>query len=70
MPDSESSIRLTLYVEPSFKRMLAKMALNTRPRTNLSGLGVYLLELGLEKHYNKLNTDKNANKEEGEDDGN
>ena len=52
MPDSASSIRLTLYVEPAFKKMLAKMAHNTRPRTNLSALGVYLLELGLEKHHN------------------
>ena len=52
MPDSASSIRLTLYVEPSFKEMLAKMAHNTRPRTNLSALGVYLLELGLAAHNN------------------
>lgn len=66
MTDGENSVRLTLYVEPSLKEMLAKMAHNTRPRTNLSALGVYLLELGLEKHHN--NKEKgNAQKEtEGE----
>ena len=64
MPDSASSIRLTLYVEPAFKKMLAKMAHNTRPRTNLSALGVYLLELGLEAHHNNKE-EGNANKKRG-----
>ena len=44
------NVRLTLYVEPSLKELLADMAQTARPRTNLSALGVYLLELGLEKH--------------------
>lgn len=44
------NVRLTLYVEPSLKQLITEMAQSARPKTNLSALGVYLLELGLEKH--------------------
>ena len=43
--------RLTLYVPIDLKKKLMSMAKSARPKTSVSALGIYLLELGL-KEYN------------------
>ncbi len=50
-------VKLTLYMSPQLKERIFNMAKSTRPKLTASALGVYLLELGLEK-YVELETRK------------
>ena len=43
-------VKLTLYMPPQLKDKIFTMAKTTRPKLTASALGVYLLELGLEKY--------------------
>ena len=43
-------VKLTLYMSPHLKERIFNMAKSTRPKLTASALGVYLLELGLEKY--------------------
>lgn len=58
----KENVRLTLYVDPELKELLTVIANKARPKTNLSALGSYLLELGLEQ-YDK--EEKNAKTNSG-----
>ncbi len=46
-------VKLTLYMSPQLKERIFNMAKSTRPKLTASALGVYLLELGLEKYVEK-----------------
>ncbi len=56
-------VQLTFSVLPEFKKKIFKMVESSQPRVTVSSMGVYLLELGIEQHKNKEET--NNGKERG-----
>ena len=58
-------VKLTLYMPPQLKEKIFTMAKTTRPKLTASALGVYLLELGLEKYIELEETRKENGNQQG-----
>ena len=58
-------VKLTLYMPPQLKEKIFTMAKTTRPKLTASALGVYLLELGLEKYVEIEETRKENGNQQG-----
>jgi hypothetical protein len=58
-------VKLTLYMSPEMKEKIFAMAKSTRPKLTASALGVYLLELGLEKYQEETRNEHEGPGREG-----
>ena len=58
-------VKLTLYMPSQLKEKIFVMARSSRPKLTASALGVYLLELGLEKYMELEETRKENGKNNG-----